>query len=78
MTLAVPTELHCEIAQPFLAAGVPVLVEKPMARSLREADEMIAGAARANVPLAVGHEPINKNVDHRLNRLVSVGDVHRL
>src|SRR5207244_650218 len=55
VTLAVPTELHCEITQPFLAAGVPVLVEKPMARSLSEADEMIARAARANVPLAVGH-----------------------
>ena len=55
VTLAVPTELHCEIAQPFLSAGVPVLVEKPMARSVGEADEIIAAAARANVALAVGH-----------------------
>ena len=35
MTVAVPTELHREIALPFLAAGVPVLVEKPMARIAR-------------------------------------------
>src|SRR6267143_2647766 len=55
VTLAVPTELHREIALPFLAAGVPVLVEKPMARSLEEADEMIAAAAGARVALAVGH-----------------------
>src|ERR1700686_922075 len=55
VTLAVPTELHREIALPFLSAGVPVLVEKPMARSLDEADEMIAAAARARVALAVGH-----------------------
>jgi len=54
VTLAVPTELHCEIALPFLEAGIAVLVEKPMARTLTEADEMIAAAARANVPLAVG------------------------
>jgi predicted dehydrogenase len=33
---------------------VPVLVEKPMARSLAEADEMIAAAARSGVALAVG------------------------
>src|SRR5437667_5589140 len=55
VTLAVPTALHREIALPFLSAGVPVLVEKPIARSLEEADEMIAAAARARVPLAVGH-----------------------
>jgi predicted dehydrogenase len=55
VTLAVPTELHHEIALPFLSSGVPVLVEKPMARSLEEADEMIAAAEHAGVALAVGH-----------------------
>ena len=35
VTVAVPTERHLEIALPFLEAGVAVLVEKPMARSLR-------------------------------------------
>ena len=32
VTIAVPTELHRDIALPFLEAGIPVLVEKPMAR----------------------------------------------
>jgi predicted dehydrogenase len=54
VTLAVPTELHREIALPFLAAGVHVLVEKPMARSLAEADDMIQTAARTGAILAVG------------------------
>jgi predicted dehydrogenase len=54
VTVAVPTEVHRDVALPFLAAGVPVLVEKPMARSLVEADEMIAAAARSGVALAVG------------------------
>jgi predicted dehydrogenase len=54
VTLAVPTGLHREIALPFLAAGVHVLVEKPMARSLAEADAMIAAAADADAILAVG------------------------
>src|SRR5205807_6870226 len=40
---------------PILSAGVPLLVEKPMARSLAEADEMIAEAERRHVVLAVGH-----------------------
>src|SRR5213080_361725 len=34
VTLAVPTELHRDIAVPILSAGVPLLVEKPMARTL--------------------------------------------
>lgn len=55
VTVAVPTELHRDIALPFLSAGLPVLVEKPMARSLAEADDMIAAAARRRAPLAVGH-----------------------
>jgi predicted dehydrogenase len=54
VTIAVPTALHRDIALPFLEAGVPVLVEKPMARSLAEADEMIAAAAASRVALGVG------------------------
>ncbi len=54
VTVAVPTELHRDVALPFLEAGVPVLVEKPMARSLDEADQMIAAAADAGIVLAVG------------------------
>ena len=55
VTLAVPTERHRDMAVTFLAAGIPVLVEKPMARSLAEADAMIDAAKQAGVALAVGH-----------------------
>jgi predicted dehydrogenase len=54
VTVAVPTEIHREIAMPFLEAGIHVLVEKPMARSLAEADDMIQAAAKAGAVLAVG------------------------
>jgi predicted dehydrogenase len=55
VTIAVPTESHLRVALPFLRAGAGVLVEKPMARSLAEADAMIAAAAEAGGALAVGH-----------------------
>ncbi|MEO8258338.1 MAG: Gfo/Idh/MocA family oxidoreductase [Acidobacteriota bacterium] len=55
VSIAVPTELHHDIAMPFLSAGIAVLVEKPMARSLAEADAMIAAARAAGAVLAVGH-----------------------
>jgi predicted dehydrogenase len=54
VTIAVPTRLHHEIALPFLSAGIPVLVEKPMASDLDEADGMIALATRTGAVLAVG------------------------
>ena len=53
VTIASPTETHQRIASLFLARGVPVLVEKPIAGSVAEADAMIAAAARTT--LAVGH-----------------------
>ena len=55
VTIATPTESHAEIAAAFLAAGTPVLVEKPMTRTLAEADRLIAQAQSAAVCLAVGH-----------------------
>ncbi len=55
VSIAVPTEQHLAVALPFLEAGTGVLVEKPMARSLEEADQMIAAAAKSGAVLAVGH-----------------------
>ena len=55
VSLAVPTESHCEIACGVLEAGINVLVEKPIARTLAEADEMIGAAAKSGALLQVGH-----------------------
>jgi predicted dehydrogenase len=54
VSIAAPTELHHDIAIPFLERGTAVLVEKPMARTLAEADAMIAAAAKSGATLAVG------------------------
>ncbi|HVG35795.1 MAG TPA: Gfo/Idh/MocA family oxidoreductase [Pyrinomonadaceae bacterium] len=55
VSLAVPTESHALIACALLEAGIHVLVEKPISRSLEEADRMIASAERAGTLLQVGH-----------------------
>jgi predicted dehydrogenase len=55
VSLAVPTESHAEIAVGLLEAGIHVLVEKPIARTLAEADQMIAAAATSGALLQVGH-----------------------
>jgi predicted dehydrogenase len=55
VSLAVPTESHCEIACALLETGVHVLVEKPISRTLEEADRMIAAAKEGAAILQVGH-----------------------
>jgi len=55
VSLAVPTESHCEIACGLLSAGIHVLVEKPIAVNLEEADRMIAAAKSGGAILQVGH-----------------------
>ncbi len=81
VTIAVPTERHQHVALPFLEARVPALVEKPLARTLGEADAMIAAAARSGVALAVGHtERFNPAVDAARGLLTDPRfiEVHRL
>lgn len=55
VSIVAPTELHCEIACGFLENGVHCLVEKPIAKSLDEADRMIAAARASGAKLMVGH-----------------------
>ena len=54
VSIATPTETHCEIACAFLERGVHVLVEKPIALTLAEADKMIAAANASGAKLMVG------------------------
>ena len=55
VSIVTPTETHCEIACAFLEKGIHVLVEKPIALSLEEADKMIASAQKTGAKLMVGH-----------------------
>ena len=53
--VSVPTRDHLRVGLPLLEAGVAVLVEKPIAASIAEADRMIAAASASGATLAVGH-----------------------
>jgi predicted dehydrogenase len=53
--VASPTVTHCEIASVLLNAGRHVLVEKPIAATPTEADDMVAAATRRRLVLGVGH-----------------------
>ena len=55
VTIAVPTASHAAVAHPLLAQGIPVLIEKPLARSAAEAQTLIDAGDRAGTIIAVGH-----------------------
>ena len=54
VTVAAPTELHHQMALQFLERGISVLVEKPITRTLDEADALIAAARASGATLATG------------------------
>lgn len=64
VSVAVPTVDHHRVAKALLEAGKDVLVEKPMTKTLQEADDLIRLAEAAGAVLQVGHiERFNPAVD---------------
>jgi predicted dehydrogenase len=53
--LALPTEEHLPAALTLAAAGVHMLIEKPLAASVEECEQIVAACERAGVRAAVGH-----------------------
>jgi predicted dehydrogenase len=53
--LATPTASHHAIGTGLLGAGIPLLIEKPLAPSIKEADDLVALARQIGVVLQVGH-----------------------
>lgn len=54
LSVVVPTTLHCEVGCFFLERGVHCLIEKPIARTVGEAEALCEAARRSGVTLQVG------------------------
>ena len=54
-SIAVPTAQHVEVASALMAAGIDILIEKPLAASLAEADDLMRSAQRLGRICQVGH-----------------------
>ena len=79
--IATPNQLHVGAGLEVVEAGIPLLVEKPLADSVAEATLLVDAAERAGVPLLTGHHrrhnPLMQAArqaiqDGRLGRVVSV------
>jgi predicted dehydrogenase len=54
-SVAVPTQQHVVVASALMAAGIDILIEKPLAASLAEADDLMRSAQRLGRICQVGH-----------------------
>ncbi len=80
-SIVVPTNLHFAVASDFLKSGKPVLLEKPIAVTLREAKELVSLSQKKGVPLQIGHiERFNPAVQKLAERMKEPMylEIHRL
>ncbi|HJQ60543.1 MAG TPA: Gfo/Idh/MocA family oxidoreductase [Vineibacter sp.] len=78
VVVATPNALHVPVALDCIAAGVPVLVEKPIADTVEEAQRLCAAADAAGLPLLVGHHRRHNPIIRRAHQLVRDGALGRL
>ena len=81
ISLAVPTSAHAPVGLPLLQAGIHLLIEKPIATTLAQADVLIRTAARSGCILQIGHvERFNAAIHAAMRHLTHPRfiEVHRL
>ena len=78
VAVAVPTQMHCQVALDALEAGCHVLVEKPIAATLEEGRRIIERAAELGRVLAVGHIERYNPAVIELKRRLDGGELGRI
>ncbi|MEA3254329.1 MAG: UDP-N-acetylglucosamine 3-dehydrogenase [Candidatus Altiarchaeota archaeon] len=78
VSIAVPTVLHREVALDAIDRGVHVLLEKPIADSLKSADEIIRGAGSKGVKVMVGHIERFNPVVLKLKEVIDSGNLGKV
>lgn len=73
VVLATPNQLHVEHALECIRAGIPTLVEKPIAHTLADGIRLCEAAERANVTLLVGHHRIHSPILHKACEVIASG-----
>jgi predicted dehydrogenase len=76
--LATPNQLHVEHALTCLAAGVPTLLEKPIAPTVDAAEALVREVERCGVPLLIGHHRAHSPIMARARQLIDEGRLGKL
>jgi predicted dehydrogenase len=78
VVLATPNALHLPQALCCLRAGLPVLVEKPLAANVTEGEALVMAARETGVPLLVGHHRTHSPLLAQARRIIAEGALGRL
>ena len=76
--LATPNRLHVPQALQCVDAGLPTLLEKPIAPSVVEAEHLVRAAEAAHVPILIGHHRAHSPIMARAREVVDSGVLGRL
>jgi predicted dehydrogenase len=75
LVIATPVGLHFQMAKAALNVGKHVFVEKPMARTGAEAEELVSMAERQGLVLMVGHTFLFSPAVRRMKEIIDAGDI---
>jgi predicted dehydrogenase len=78
VAVATPVGTHAPIGLAALRAGKHVLMEKPLARSVREAEELVAAAEQAGRTLMVDHTFIYSGPVRKMKEIIDAGELGQL
>ncbi|MEM9426348.1 MAG: Gfo/Idh/MocA family oxidoreductase, partial [Pseudomonadota bacterium] len=76
--VASPNKLHLDHGKACLEAGVPVLIEKPLAESVTSARQLVKLSAKTGVPILVGHHRRHSPVTHAAKQIIDQGRLGRI
>ncbi|MEI8139840.1 MAG: Gfo/Idh/MocA family oxidoreductase [bacterium] len=75
IVIATPVHLHHKLAMMSLNAGKHVMIEKPMASSVTQCDEMAGAARKMKVTLMIGHTFLYSPHVRKISEIVKSGDI---
>lgn len=78
VVVATPVRFHFEMARAALLAGKHVLIEKPMATSVAECQELVALARQQGLVLMVGHTFLYSPAVRKIKEIIDFGDIGEL
>ena len=75
IAIATPARFHHQMAKAALEAGKHVFIEKPLARTVAEAEELIELACNKGLVLMVGHTFLFSPAVRRMKEIIDAGDI---
>ncbi len=76
--IATPNQLHVANGLEAVAAGLPMLIEKPLAEDVASGQQLVEAAEAAGVPLLVGHHRRHNPLIQRAKAIVASGRLGRI